>query len=400
MSAFRHSLHSLPRSFWVLVGATFVNRFGVFVIPFLTIFMTRKGFSAADASWAIAAYSVGAFFAAGVGGWLADRMGRNVTMALSSLGGAACMMVFSQAESLEALVIISALTGFVSEAGNPAANALVQDLVPAEHRVAAYAVLRFAVNLGWAIGPACAGFLMEKSFFWLFAGDAATSAIFGVVAWRFLPRGRGVEKSRSGWSHALVSIRRNKEFLALFAASVAMSMVFRQTSTTYTLHFERSGLAMHWCGLVLALNGVMICLLEIPLTAFTRRLPVRTAIALGYAGMGLSHLVLLGSHSLAAFTLLMVLFTAGEMLAFSRQQAYAAGLSPEEMRGRYSGFLSFAWSIGNITGVMVGLRAYALEPALVWWGCGVLGVVAAGLLLRRKPEASLGRNATGPGRPT
>ncbi|MEY4485385.1 MAG: hypothetical protein RL693_2837, partial [Verrucomicrobiota bacterium] len=155
---------------------------------------------------------------------------------------------------------------------------------------------------------------------------------------------------------------------------------------TFTLHFERSALSMHWLGLVLALNGVMICLLELPLTACTRRLPVRGAISLGYIGMGASHLVLLGSSSLAAFTLLMVLFTLGEMLAFSRQQAYAASLAPDDMRGRYSGFLSFAWSIGNVTGVMLGLRAYAVNPAIVWWGCSVLGVVAAGLLIRNSRE--------------
>lgn len=393
MPTLRQSLTAFPRAFWVLVGATFVNRFGVFVIPFLTIFMTRKGLSPAAASWAVAAYSGGAFFAAAVGGWLADRMGRNVTMALSSICGAACMMVFSQAETWWALVLLSGLTGFISELGNPAGNALVQDLVPEEHRVAAYAVLRFAVNLGWSFGPACAGFLAERSFFWLFAGDAATSAVFGVVAYFFLPRGLVTAREKSGWSHALVSIRRNREFLMLFAACVATSMVFRQTNTTYTLHFERSGLSMHWCGLVLALNGVMICLLELPLTSLTRGLHVRTAIALGYIGMGASHLVLLASNSLAAFTLLMVLFTVGEMLAFSRQQAYAASLAPEEMRGRYSGFLSFAWSIGNIAGVMLGLRAYVINPALVWWGCGVLGLVAAGLLRWKSTQPRLKRQA-------
>ena len=43
----------------------------------------------------------------------------------------------------------------------------------------------------------------------------------------------------------------------------------------------------------------------------------------------------------------MVVFTAGEMFTFSRQQAYASALAPEDMRGRYAGFLSFAWAIGG-----------------------------------------------------
>ena len=94
MTPFLHSLRSLPRPFWVLAGATFVNKFGVFVIPFLTLFIARKGFGEAEAGLAAGAYSVGSFGAAMLGGWLADRIGRNTTMAFASIGGAACMMRF------------------------------------------------------------------------------------------------------------------------------------------------------------------------------------------------------------------------------------------------------------------------------------------------------------------
>ena len=34
---FKESLRTFPMAFWVLIGATFVNKFGVFVVPFLTI---------------------------------------------------------------------------------------------------------------------------------------------------------------------------------------------------------------------------------------------------------------------------------------------------------------------------------------------------------------------------
>ena len=73
MPPFTHSLRSLPRAFWILAGATFVNKFGVFVIPFLTLFITRKGFTEGDAGLAAGAYSVGSFGAAMLGGWLAAR---------------------------------------------------------------------------------------------------------------------------------------------------------------------------------------------------------------------------------------------------------------------------------------------------------------------------------------
>src|SRR5205809_610744 len=115
MPAFRDSLRAFPRAYWVLMGATFVNKFGVFVIPFLVLFLTRKGFTEAQAGFAAGAYSVGGFGAAILGGWMADRFGRNTTMAFASLTGAACMLSFSQADTLGWLVTLSFITGFINE---------------------------------------------------------------------------------------------------------------------------------------------------------------------------------------------------------------------------------------------------------------------------------------------
>lgn len=380
MSSFYQSLKLLPRPFWVLIGATFVNRFGVFVWPFLTLFMTRNGNTAAQAGWAVSAYSVGSFAAAWLGGWMADRLGRNVTMAVSALGSAVCMMAMSQATEWKVLSLLAFITGVIAECGNPAGSALLQDLVPIEHRVTAFAVQRFAVNLGWSLGPICAGLLAEHSFFWLFAVDAATSAFFGVVAWLYLPRGNKTEAHLAGWSVAWESIRRNHAFLALFAACICGSWSFRQTATTFMLHMERSGHSASAAGYILAINGIMIVALEMLLAASTRRLAARTMLAIGYVMMGSCFLVLLGASPLWSFVLSIVIFTIGEMFAFSRQQAYAASLAPDEMRGRYSGFLSFAWAIGGIASSAGGLQLYDVSPAAVWILSAVLGVIGAAAL--------------------
>lgn len=380
-------LQFLPRPFWVLVGATFVNRFGVFVVPFLTLFITSNGNTAAQAGYAAASYSLGGFAAAWIGGWMADRLGRNVTMAISSLAGAVCMIAMSQAVDWRALAVLAFITGAITEAGHPASAALVQDLVPPEHRVIAFAVQRFAVNLGWSLGPATAGFLAERSFFWLFVVDAATSAFFGIIAWLFLPRGRRTEASQAGWSHAWSSIRVNKPFLALFGACVCTAWIFRQTNTTFPLHFERNSLPLHLCGMVLALNGVMICLMEVPLANGLRHWPVKQVLALGYILMGASFLVFLASGSLTAFVAMMVVFTLGEMSAFSRQQAYSASLAPDDMRGRYVGFLSFAWCAGNTASSALGMPLYDHHPVILWTLNAVLGVVAALLILSSRKAA-------------
>src|SRR5438094_2072745 len=219
------SLRALPRPAWILFLGTFLNKFGAFVIPFLALHMTRRGYSTAQAGLAIGAYGMGHFVACGLGGYLADRIGRRKTIALSMFSGAIAMVLLSQASSLFWIVLLSGLTGLAGEFYRPASSALLADLVPAGQRVTAYAAYRLAFNAGWAFGPATAGFLAEHSFFWLFIGDALTSVLFGIVAWFALPHGVRSHQHESAWSDAIKSAARNKQLHRVLLASLAIALV-------------------------------------------------------------------------------------------------------------------------------------------------------------------------------
>src|SRR2546422_7555700 len=116
---------------------------------------------------------------------------------------AIAMLCLSQARTLPAIVCFASLAGLTGELYRPASSALLADLVPAGQRVTAYSIYRLAFNAGWAFGPATAGFLAAHSFFWLFVGDAATSLLFGWVAWKALPRGVKSDQVQVTWSAAL-----------------------------------------------------------------------------------------------------------------------------------------------------------------------------------------------------
>jgi len=51
-------LCELPRPFWGLLAGTFVNRFGAFVLIFLVLWLTRQGYSEAQAGIALGAYAL------------------------------------------------------------------------------------------------------------------------------------------------------------------------------------------------------------------------------------------------------------------------------------------------------------------------------------------------------
>src|SRR6185295_1372596 len=100
MPTLRQNLKSLPRPAWILFGGTFINRFGTFVMPFLAIYMTREGYTPAQAGLAVSCYGGGHILASMMGGHLADRIGRRYTISLSMFLSAAGMLALSQARTL------------------------------------------------------------------------------------------------------------------------------------------------------------------------------------------------------------------------------------------------------------------------------------------------------------
>jgi len=142
------ALKGLPRPVWILFAGSFLNKFGTFVIPFLTIYLTRQGFTVGQAGLAIGAYGFGQLLAAISGGHLADTLGRRKTIVLSMFLVAVVMLVLSQARSLPAIILLTVLAGWTGECYRPASSALLADLVPPNARVTAYSAYRLAFNAG------------------------------------------------------------------------------------------------------------------------------------------------------------------------------------------------------------------------------------------------------------
>jgi MFS family permease len=371
-------LKAFPRPVWVLFFGTFLNKFGTFVIPFLALYMTRQGYSTAQAGVAISAYGVGNFIASGLGGHLADIIGRRNTIVISMFSGAAAMMLLSQAHGFYAIVLATALVGLTSEIYRPASSALLSDLVPAGQRVTAFSAYRLAFNAGWAFGPATAGFLAGNSYFWLFAGDAATSALYGVIAWVALPHGlRTGHQASSSWSSAFKAIAVDRRFLRVLASSLCIALVFLQMSSTFGLQVTSHGFTPANYGALISFNGVLVVLCELPLTLFTQRMPARRMMALGYVLIGSGFAINAFAHTLTAFALVMLVFTFGEMISMPVSSAYVADLSPANMRGRYMGVMGFTWSLALICGPSLGMALFGHNPMWLWLGCGGLGLLAA-----------------------
>jgi MFS family permease len=64
-----------------------------------------------------------------------------------------------------------------------------------------------------------------------------------------------------------------------------------------------------------------------------------------------------------------------------------ADASPAELRGRYMGLYGLTWSVGMMFGPPLGTLLYGHHASAVWIACGVLGTLAATLLLLMPDES-------------
>jgi MFS family permease len=387
MPSFRDNLQALPPAAWILFGGTFINRFGTFVIPFLILYLTRIGYTSAQAGLAVGAYGIGHMIASLAGGHLADRIGRRNTIVVSMFGSAAAMLALSQARGYAAIVVLTLITGSLSELYRPASYALVGDLVGDEHRVTALGLYRFAVNLGFAAGPATAGFLADHSFTLLFIGDAVTSIVYGLIALFALPHGlRTYDKSeRTG--EALRVAARDRPFILFLLATLCIAIVDFQMGSTFALHVKSLGFPSRTYGLLISTNGLLIVLFELAITQWTRRFQPRPMIALGYLLAGTGFALTGIARTVPALAATVVVWTLGEMISSPVSGAYAVQLAPEQYRGRYLGLFVMMWSLGMVIGPPSGTLLFEHSPAAVWAACGALGVISATLMLKQ-PAAS------------
>jgi MFS family permease len=372
-----------PRAYWYVWWGTLINRLGGFVLPLLTIYlMTVRHLSASEAGGIVSVYGAGAIAASLTGGYLCDRLGRKITLVGSLLGGAVALGGLGLARELSAITVMTGVVGFVTELYRPAVFAIVADVVPPSHRVRAYGLLHWVINVGFAVAAVVGGLLADVNFTLLFVVDAATMAIYGVIALVCVPETRpAVRPARVDVPLAPSrSWLVDREFATYAAATLGIALIASQ-STALSAHMTWQGFTPATYGAVIAVNGILIIGLQPVLSTWSaRRDPTRvvTAAALLY-GLGYSLHGLAGNVPLHVAAVMV--WTVGEILESPTRSAITAAMAPSDARGRYQGAIAMTFGAAQLIGPKVGMWTWQhVGPGALWAGCLGLGaVVAAGL---------------------
>ncbi|MCX4800733.1 MFS transporter [Streptomyces sp. NBC_01214] len=408
----RESVSGLPRAFWWLWTSTLVNRLGAFVVTFMTLYLTLdRGYSASFAGLVVALHGLGGVLSSLVAGVMTDRLGRRPTMLAAQASTAFSVALLGFMEHPAAIAAVALLVGMTSNASRPAVAAMMADIVRPEDRVRAFALNYWALNLGFAISAMAAGLIAEYSYLAGFLGEAALTLVCAVLVFVKLPESRPDRPARAGGASATIgeepaiglgTVLRDGRFMGVVGLSFLISLIFTQGSVGLPVAMGSAGFSPRDYGLVVAVNGLLIVLLQIPVTAFIERrdpqkLLVVSALLAGY-GFALTAF----AGPLWAYALTVCVWTLAEIVNSPTQMGLVVRLSPVHGRGRYQGVYNLSWAVAALVApLMAGFLIDRYGADWLWGATAVLGTVAAAgywLLMRRLPEGGV-VGAAGAGAP-
>lgn len=391
--ATRETVSGLPREFWWLWTSTLVNRLGAFVATFMALYLTLdRGYSASYAGLVASLHGLGGVVSSIGAGVMTDRLGRRPTLLVAQASTAASVALLGFMHHPVAIAAVAFLVGMTSNASRPAVQAMMADIVRPEDRVRAFSLNYWAINLGFAVSSMAAGFIAEYSYLAGFLIEAGMTAVCAVVVFLKLPESRpGAEKATTTDDDVrLGTVLRDGRFMSVVGLSFLVAVIFQQGSIGLPVAMGEAGFTPADYGLAIALNGVLIVALQIPVTRFIQdRDPQRLLVVSSLlAGWGFGLTVFAGSVGLFALTV--CVWTLGEMINAPTQTGLVVRLSPAQGRGRYQGMYTLSWSLAALVApLMSGFVIDHYGAGWLWGLCAAVGTAAAAgyaALMRRLPD--------------
>lgn len=237
-----------------------------------------------------------------------------------------------------------------SNASRPAVQAMMADIVRPEDRVRAFSLNYWAINLGFAVSSMAAGFIAEVSYRAGFLAEAGMTLVCAVVVFLKLPESRPQQQEKAARedSVGLGTVLRDGRFMSVVGLSFLVALVFQQGSVGLPVAMGAAGFTPADYGMAIAVNGVLIVALQLPVTRFIehrdpRQLLVVSSVLAGY-GFGLTAF----AGSVGVFALTVCVWTLAEIVNAPTQTGLVVRLSPTHGRGRYQGMYTLSWAVASL----------------------------------------------------
>lgn len=374
------------REIWILTIITFINRAGTMVLPFLSKYLKEDlGFSYSQVGWIMVCFGVGSMLGSWLGGKLSDKIGFYKIMIFSLLTSGLMFFVIQYITSFIGLCISMFAIMTIADMYRPAMFVSIGAYAKPENRTRALTLVRLAINLGFAAGPAMGGLIiMNIGYRGLFWADGITCIVAILIFWLKVK-----EKKKSPFTDKehpgevlTHSVFKDKPFWLFLFTCLVSGILFFQVFTTIPLyHREQFNLSEFQTGLLLTMNGVLVFFCEMPIVSYVERKKINKVkvVAFGCFLMAISMFLMLFNTWVGILTIMMLFMTFAEMFAFPFSNSVALSRAPKGHEGRYMAIYTMSFSLAHILSAKVGMEIIEYYKKdgyqMNWLYMGLLGLI-------------------------
>lgn len=395
----------------VLYVVVFLTLAG-FSIPFpvLPLIVLELNASSFHMGMMIAIYALCEFIFSPFWGMVSERLGRKRVMLVGLFGFSLSFFLLGTLQTIEGLLVARALSGILSAATLPTAQALVADSTSIEERAPAITKLGAFSSAGIMIGPIIGGVLATWGLRVPFLFTSGLSLAIGILATLSLrePKAKTVEQAPAGagsspWHPSQISAKQVLSYAAFSRQSVLFWMTFMimlSTSTQFSMLglflTERFAGGAGMTSTAFTVSGVSSTFIQGLLVSRLIRKKgesrtISTGLVIGMAafvGLAmapnflLAMVAVVGTASAMAFTRPVI------MSLISQQSPYPMGVT--------MGIQAAFDSLGRVIGPLVAGMLFSKHTSLPFIGASAM-LLLAFLVFQLFPREATARATTAPG---
>lgn len=383
-SFLRKHLQTIDTQIWILAVGRLLSEVGTgFTLFYAPIFFVNQvGLSATTVGIALGSNSISGVIGRILGGYLTDSpfWSRRRTLLLSAVISAIGSFVLAATNNFFTLAIGNLISGLGVGLYWPATEAVVADLTNNENRREAFAITRFADNIGLGLGIVLAGALVAKTSVYrlLFIIDGVSFIVFFAVIYAAIkqthhqvtPTSDSIPPQAASWIAAL----RDNRLLVFVVVNIIFTTYISQLHSTLPLYFKNfievselnKGFAETTISALFTWHLIVAIIAQLPVARLTKNLShsVTLSISAVLWAAGFISIWVTGvssSYSIVWAALALFLFALAIVSYTPSAASLVSDIAPVDKRGIYFSINSLCWAVGYFIGPPLG--GWALDQS-------------------------------------
>ncbi len=339
---------------WLLVLATFIESFGRFlVVPYLSIYLSRKGVSLSSIGAVLGIGPLAAFFFSMIGGHLSDSIGRKPVQIIGVILSGISFLGFAISNTnLYLLAFFNFLTTMTRTFYRPAVNAAIADITPIEKRSEAMGFTRVSLNLAYGLAPFL-GVLFatyDKPIGFIIASILSLSV--GLLVAIVIPETHKKPQKQKTEKRSFQTARQNlrdsfksykvmffdRSFLLWNIANMILVGVYGYIQSFLPIHLNNQKMPLWIYATMLSINAFICTVFQIPMSIKFAKSRIGSTAMYAMIGYVIGFSMFGFSKSSLLLFIGMVILSTGEIIHAAVSVRFVPEIAPEGLLGRYLGF--------------------------------------------------------------